>query len=290
MKALFFLFCLVNLPLMATNLSDDRAYTKNAPPEYIEKLTESLPEQAVDFTAPLLQLQLEDWYYNVVWGTDTTGNTFVVRPVIPIPETALIPFQQLVRLSAFVETTPKLPTRVTGLGDTQLFDLLLFEFPNWGRIGFGPMAIFPTSTNHSRIGQGKWQAGPAFAAMFLSVPHWQFGLLAQNPWAFAGHDSIPNMVSLFLQPLIAVHFHHNWYLFSNAQMTFQWRPQVIEIPINIGIGKVATIKGQPINAFLETEWVVYKKHANFTPHFTVKAGFNFLFPTGCVDLEKAGVR
>ena len=289
MKHAFLLFYLAISPLMAMCPSDDSPCTKSAPPECEEKLIESLPEQAVDFTAPLLQLQLEDWYNNVVWGTDSTGNVVVVRPVVPIAKTDWIP-QQLFRLSAFVETTPKLPNHVTGLGDTQLLDLFLFESPKWGRIGFGPMAILPTSTNHRHIGQGKWQVGPAFAAMLLAVPHWQFGVLVQNPWAFAGHSSIPNMVSLFVQPLIAVHFHHNWYFISNAQMTFQWRPQVIEIPVNIGIGKVAKIKGQPINAFLETEWVVYKTHANFMPHFTVKVGFNLLFPTGCVDLEKAGAR
>jgi hypothetical protein len=254
-----------------------------------EPLLEPLPEQAIDFTAPLLQLQFEDWYSHSVWGTGSTSNTFVVRPVIPLNETKSFPFKQLIRVSAYAVTTPKNPRHITGLGDTQFLDLFLCESPEWGRIGFGPIAILPSSTNQCKIGQGKWQVGPAFAAMLLAIKNWQFGFLAQNPWGFLGNSKKPNVVSLFLQPLVAVHFPQNWYLLSNAQMTFQWRPNRILVPVNIGIGKVATIKGQPINAFMEAEWVVYKTDANFQPHFTVKIGFDFLFPD-CkpVCLSKAG--
>ncbi|MDP1608777.1 MAG: hypothetical protein Q8L98_05640 [Chlamydiales bacterium] len=255
-------------------------------------LSESLAEQATDFTAPLLQLQLEDWFHYTSWGVDSYANTFVARPVVPIKKTRSIPFEQLIRVSVFVKTTPKIPRHVTGVGDTQFLDLFLYDLPAWGRIGFGPIAILPTATNQKKLGQGKWQLGPAFAAVLLCVPHWQFGLLAQNPWSCGiGNSSFPNVVSLFLQPLVTVHFSGNWYLISNAQMTFQWNPHMIQIPVNIGIGKVATIKGVPINAFMETEWVVYKTHAEFQPHFTVKIGFNFLFPE-CKPkgLSKAGAR
>ena len=253
------------------------------------ELYESLPEQAIDFTAPLLQLQFEDDYSHSVWGTDSTSNTFLVRPVIPLQRTKSFPFKQVIRVTASAVTTPKMPRHKTGLGDTQFLDLFLCEKPNWGRIGFGPMVVLPSSTDQGKIGQGKWQLGPAFAAMLLAIRDWQFGFLAQNPWACFGNSSMPNVISLFVQPLAAVHFSHNWYLFSNAQMTFQWRPSRILVPVNIGIGKVAKIKGQPINAFMQAEWVAYKTHADFQPHFTVKVGFNFLFPD-CkpLCLSKAG--
>ncbi len=253
-----------------------------------KKIFESLAEQATDFTAPLLQLQFQNWYNYTVWNSDSTSNTFVVRPVIPLNRTRSFPFQQLIRATAKVVTTPKMPRHSTGLGDTQVFDLFLYEFPDWGRIGFGPMAILPSATNQHKIGQGKWQLGPAFAAMLLKAHHWQFGILAQNPYGFLGNSGHKNVISLFLQPLITVHFPGNWYLISNAEMTFQWRPKQVEIPLNIGIGKVAKVKGQPINAFLQTEWVVYRKHAEFQPHFTIKAGFHFLFPDSPADLDRAG--
>ena len=253
------------------------------------KLNESLAEMATDFTAPLLQLQFQDYYNHNVWGTSSTSNTFEVRPVVPINKTKSVPFQQLIRVSAYAVTTPKNPKHITGLGDTQFFDLFLYEIPKWGRIGFGPMAILPSATNQSKIGQGKWQVGPAIAAVLLCVPRWQFGFLAQNPYSlYFGNSSKRNVFSLFLQPLIAVHFPHNWYLISDAQMTFQWNPYSVQVPVNIGIGKVAKIKGQPINAFMKTEWVVYKKHAEFKPHFTVQVGFNFLFPEKPAALSKAG--
>ncbi|MBS0624541.1 MAG: hypothetical protein JSS32_00650 [Verrucomicrobia bacterium] len=261
---------------------------KKVEPEKKNTWCESLAEQATDFTAPLLQLQFQDWYNHNVWGTHTTSNTFLVRPVVPLNKTKSFPFQQLIRVSAYVVTTPKIPKHITGLGDTEIFDLFLYEIPEWGRIGVGPMAVLPSSTNQSKIGQGKWQLGPAFAAVLLAARCWQFGVLVQNPYGFLGNSAHQNVITLYVQPLITVHFRYNIYLISNAQMTFQWRPKSMEIPLNIGIGKVATIKGQPINAFLQAEWVVFKQHAEFQPHFTVKAGFHFLFPDKPTKLDKAG--
>lgn len=239
---------------------------------------ETLAEQATDFTAPLLQLQIEDGYHHTNWDVSSSANTFLIRPVVPLEKTKSCPFEQLIRASIFIETTPKLPNHKTGIGDTQFLDLFLADYPQWGRIGFGPIAIIPTATDQKKFGQGKWQVGPALAVMYLGIRHWQFGFLAQNPWACFGNSSMPNPISLFFQPLITAHFHHNWYFISDAQMTFQWRPSHIEIPLNIGIGKVATIKGLPINAYMKTEWVVYKNHANFSPHFTIRVGLDFLFP------------
>lgn len=291
MKKIFFALALSATSLIGAQETPELAAAQKPQKtmrQQANKILESLAEQATDFTAPLLQLQFQDWYNFTVWGSSSTSNTFVVRPVVPLNKTKSFPFQQLIRVSAYVVTTPKMPRHVTGLGDTEIFDLFLYEIPKWGRIGFGPMAVLPSSTNQSKIGEGKWQLGPAFAAMLLAVPRWQFGVLAQNPYGFLGNSAHRNVISLFVQPLISVHFPHNWYLISNAQMTFQWRPHSVEIPLNIGIGKVATIKGQPINAFMQTEWVVYKRHAEFQPHFTVKVGFHFLFPDKPTKLDKAG--
>lgn len=240
---------------------------------------EMLAEQATDFTAPLLQLQLEDAYHHTVYNASSSANTFLIRPVVPLRRTKTFPFKQLIRASAFVETTPKIPHHRTGIGDTQFLDLFITDFPCFGRLGFGPVVVIPTATDQRKFGHGKWQLGPALAFMYLGIRHWQFGLLAQNPWACFGNSSLPNVVSLFVQPLISLHFAHNWYFISDAQMTFQWRPHSIEIPLNIGIGKVANIKGQPINVYMKTEWVIYKEHARHAPQFTVRVGFDFLFPS-----------
>lgn len=250
---------------------------------------ENLAEQATDFTAPLLQVQLEEAYHRTVWNASSSANTFLVRPVVPLDKSKSIPFQQLFRVSMFVETTPRIPHHHTGVGDTQFLDLFLADFPRWGRIGFGPIVVIPTSTDQSRFGQAKWQLGPAFAIMYLGIRHWQFGLLAQNPWCCFGNSAHPNSISLFVQPLISAHFHHNWYLISDAQMTFQWNPHKIHIPLNIGVGKVATIRGLPINVYMKTEWTIYREHSRYDPHFTVRVGFDFLFPGKKEKgLEKAG--
>ena len=54
----------------------------------------------------------------------------------------------------------------------QLFDLAVIPWP--GResglfMGVGPIFVFPTAT-HESAGQGAWQIGPAFGAIYREAP------------------------------------------------------------------------------------------------------------------------
>jgi hypothetical protein len=79
--------------------------------------------------------------------------------------------------------------RVTGFGDTIFVSLLSPSdelVGNW-LLGVGRTFIFPTTTN-SRLGQDKWQMGPAGVLGYLGEKY-IVGLFPQQWWSMGGPGS-----------------------------------------------------------------------------------------------------
>src|SRR5208337_105204 len=99
----------------------------------------------------------------------------------------------------------------------QLFDLAVSPWPpaeTGLRFGLGPTFVFPTATSKS-AGQGAWQAGPAFAAVYTGVPWLLAGFLLQNPITFAYTSRTrPPQSTMEFQPALLVHVWRGWYLRS----------------------------------------------------------------------------
>ena len=165
------------------------------------------------------------------------------------------------------------------MGDTQCFDLFITEEPDWGRWGFGLMAILPTATTLD-AGQGKWQIGPAIGISMLKFRGWQLGFLAQNPISFAGNSKKSRQNYLLFQPFINYHFLKNTYFFSNGEWTIDWIRHVQQIPVNIGIGHTFTHIGNfKIDTSLQFEWMAYQnatKVVGYVPKYTIQFSLNFL--------------
>src|SRR6516165_9742557 len=145
---------------------------------------ESLEDQFVDPLTTLPQVFLKDEFSPVNYGTDVQTNQVVARILIPrIPPNTLLPFVQLIRPTFSLVTVPASKGgTLTEFGDMQLFDLAVLPWPQAEtglRLGLGPTFVFPTATS-KLAGQGAWQAGPAFAAVYTGVPRLLVGFLLQN--------------------------------------------------------------------------------------------------------------
>ena len=142
---------------------------------------------AKEFTDPLTslpQLFVQDAYTPANYGTEAAASRVIVRAIVPrVPRFTLLPFVQLVRPSVSLVTVPDPKGRGThtGLGDMQLFDaeVLPWHMVDGLRIGVGPTFVFPTAT-HRTAGQGAWQAGPLFAALYKGTPWLLAGCLIQE--------------------------------------------------------------------------------------------------------------
>ncbi len=180
----------------------------------VEAPKPSLAKLAQEFTDPLTtlpQIFTQNVYTPTNFGTDAPANRVIGRAIIPrVPESSLLPFVQLIRPSVSLVTVPTGTGSgtQTAFGDMQLFDLAVLPWP--GResgllMGVGPVFVFPTATEKA-AGQGAWQAGPAFGAIYKGIPPLIMGCLIQNPISFAytSPDRQPVNTLLF-QPIVALY-------------------------------------------------------------------------------------
>ena len=233
-----------------------------------------------DFTDPLStlpQVLVRDSYTPANYGpgpctsqaclrNDET-NQLIVRPLIPrIPPNTLLPFNQLLRPTFALVTVPSSRggTR-TEFGDLPFFDVAILPWPDRKKtgllIGLGPTFVFPTATSKS-AGQGAWQAGPAFGAIYTGIPGLLIGFVAQNPISFAYTSSKRPPQSTFeFQPVFALHLWDKWFLrSSDANLTMGWRrhsPTVL--PLSVGIGRTVVRPGlPPMSIYVAGQWTAYR--------------------------------
>ena len=244
--------------------------------------TETLSNRASNPITNLSQLQLENDFSPRNYGSKDASNMLLLKPIIALNKTDWFPFEQLMRVKFQIPTLPNSSQtkKGTSLGDTQFFDLFITEEPAWGRWGIGPAAIFPTATTLD-AGQGKWQIGPALGISILKFTNWQIGFLAQNPISFAGNSHASKQNYLLFQPFIIYHFLKNSYFISNGEWTIDWLHHTRQIPINIGIGRTASLTGTlKIDSLLQFEYMAYQnatKNAGFVNQYTIQISFSLLF-------------
>lgn len=250
----------------------------------------SASDIAAEFSDPLTtlpQIFLNDFYTPESHGTDAETNVLTARMIIPrVPGSALLPFVQLIRPSFRVVTAPtgKRDQTRTSFGDMQLFDLAVIPWP--GResgllMGVGPIFVFPTAT-HREAGQGAWQLGPAFAAIYKGIPGLLLGTLVQNPISFAYTASDRESVNtLLLQPIVLAYLGRGFYVKSaDATWSRGWNDdQPTLLPVSFGLGHVTVREGwPPLNVFVSGEWMAWRDDAPVAPEWSVRFGMTVAFP------------
>jgi hypothetical protein len=148
-------------------------------------------------------------------------------------------------------------------------------------MGIGPTLVFPTATSKS-AGQGAWQAGPTFGAIYTGFRGLVFGAIIQNPISFSytSPDRQPQN-TLLVQPVFALHLWGKWYLRSaEATWSMGWRRHsATTLPLSMGIGRTLVRPGLPPMSFFVTgQWTLYRQFAPITPQTTVNFGMTIAFP------------
>jgi hypothetical protein len=248
-------------------------------------------ELAENFSDPLTtvpQLFMQDAYTPANYGTAAQTNRVIARLIVPrVPRFSLFPFVQLIRPSISLVTVPVGKGRATRteFGDMQLFDLAVLPWPGRGSglvMGLGPTFVFPSATNKV-AGQGAWQVGPAFGAIYKGIPGFLLGCLIQNPVSFAytsrTHQSLN---TLLFQPIVLQYLGRGFYLKSaDATWTIGWHHGAARtLPVSAGLGYVLLREGQqpPLNFFVTGEWMVARHDAPIAPQTTVRFGLTIAFP------------
>jgi hypothetical protein len=248
---------------------------------------EKLEQEFTDPLATLPQLIIRDSYSPAVYGANVQTNQTIIRPIIPrVPPDTLLPFTQLIRPTFALVTVPsRRGGSRTEFGDLQLFDLAVLPWIDRRKtgllIGLGPTLVFPTATSRS-AGQGSWQAGPAFGAVYTGVPGLLVGFIAQNPLSFAyTSPDRPPQNTLQIQPVFALHLWDKWYLRSSeATWAMGWHQHSpTTLPLSLGIGRTLVRPGlPPMSFFITGQWMVYRQFAPVAPQTTINFGMTIAFP------------
>jgi len=125
-----------------------------------------------------------------------------------------------------------------GVGDLQWLNLVGVEGSDgWGKIGMGPVVVFPTASS-SQMGQGKYQLGPALGYVNRGLPGWQFALLLQQFFSFAGDSDRARVNQLKLQPYVTKLLPHSWYIQTKPIVELNFVSGTSSVPLDLVIGKL----------------------------------------------------
>lgn len=233
---------------------------------------ESLAQEAEDPTASLMALQIADWYtlrhHNL---DDEDANAIVLRPVVPFATGSL---NHILRVTMpFVTDSPVLGS---GLSDTTVFDLLVFD-QRWGRWGVGPVTLLPTGG--AARGAQQWALGPA-AGFTTRTGGLLWGLFNQNLLRLVGDDDRDAIYVSSLQPILNYALGRGWTVGSSEMsVTYDWRTgRWASIPLGGKVSKLVRPGGFPVQ--LQTQYEHDFADDQVGPRDTLRFTVKFLFPVG----------
>jgi hypothetical protein len=133
------------------------------------------------------------------------------------------------------------PQKQSGLGNTELFGLIIPGFMDWGsgRAGAGPLVTFPGNEN---VARDEWGYGFAAAAVNSSGP-WYYGLLFTQTWRSIDPTALPPGKSdtnpLGIASFLNFQLGGGWYI-GNGDMValYDWDSKKFYLPIGVRFGKV----------------------------------------------------
>jgi hypothetical protein len=152
-----------------------------------------------------------------------------------------------------------------GLGDVQIFDLVVFQ-QSWGRWGVGPsLELTPSSGSDD-----TFRAGPAAGAVTKNK-HWTVGFLTQN---FLSDDATESR----LQPILAYKFDDVWSVgIGESEFRYDWNDDNwTQIPLGVEVDRIFDIHGQKLQIFINPQYNFQRDSSN--SGWTLFLGVTLLIP------------
>jgi len=188
---------------------------------------ESLSEVNKELSNPISSIWALQLQENTYWLNRPERNSINLQfqPVLPLALTdnwnlIIRPVFQVMNSTPYVNNSGNLH-RVTGFGDTILATLLSPSPKLAGPwlLGLGPSFIFPTASN-SRLGQNKWQIGPAGVFGYLG-DKWLAGVFPQQ-WFSVGGPGAQTTSQMNIQYFFVYLPGDGWGVGTSPNMLVNW--------------------------------------------------------------------
>ena len=221
---------------------------------------QSRESMAVDATATQWSFQLA-YQWMPDYHTDTINgeprrkgldNYLQLRIVAPIPVKGLTILPRLT-----IRHYEDLETGKSGLGNTELFALLIPDFSNWGtgRAGIGPLVTFPGNPD---VARDEWGYGLS-GAVVQNAGNWFMGILFTQSWRGVDPKTLgpdpqgQNINPLGIAPFVNYRFGSSgWYLqTADIVAQYDWNTSSFYLPIGLRVGKVLVWPKSSLNLYVE---------------------------------------
>lgn len=239
---------------------------------------QALAQQLSNPVASLISVPLQQNFDFGIGPEDGMRATLNIQPVVPITlsDRWTLVLRTILPITAQNDVTGP-DTSQFGLGDTsQSFFFTPRPGPNGLIWAVGPALLYPTSTS-SRIGSGKWGAGPTVLVLKQSGRN-TFGLLANHIWSIAGDDERADISATFIQPFFT-HTTAGATTFSiNTETSYDWIGNNWVVPINVAVSQLTSIGRQRISIGGGVRYYVERPAGG--PDWGLRLTLTFLFPKG----------
>ncbi|WP_162633272.1 hypothetical protein [Echinicola strongylocentroti] len=240
-----------------------------------EKTSVELSQQVINPATLAWQLQLEEFGIFKTNNADGFAQNFRLRGIIPLEKGKLLPFPQLIRVIAFLNTAPGGPT---GLGDITINQFFILAKESWGQFGAGWNLQIPTATS-PELGSPQWELGPAFTVTFTNLGNWQMYWIWQNFFSISHNSEYGNRNVTALQPNIFYTWSNGIYAGMEPLWQLDYETGKVAIPLNLRLGYVWAGKLK-YNAYIEPEFMAYRSEG--FPYnqndFGIRLGFRWYLP------------
>jgi hypothetical protein len=224
----------------------------------------SLDEVNKELSNPISSIWALQLQENTYWLNKPDRNVVNLQfqPVLPLALTDdwnLItrPVFQVMNSTPYVNNSGNLH-RVTGFGDAILATLLSPSPKLAGPwlLGAGPSFIFPTASN-SRLGQNKWQLGPAGVFGYLGEK-WLAGVFPQQ-WFSVGGPGPQTTSQMNVQYFFVYLPGGGWGIGTSPNMLVNWYANksgnMITFPVGLNVSKVIKIGPLPVKLQVQGQYM-----------------------------------
>ena len=234
-------------------------------------VTEQVAEGGQDDVSKAIDSTATQWSFQLAWQ-QTDWKTDMVDGQ-PRPE-GLDNFAQLRVVAPFTfekfTLLPRLTLRhyenvnngKTGLGNTEVFGLIIPRSWDWGsgRFGIGPLVTLPGDEDVARAERGSGFAAPEVNSSGNSF----YGALLTQSWRAVDPNALPAGSSdtnpIGIAPILNYQLGGGWYVGNGDQIiNYDWDSNEFLVPIGVRVGKVVPGKGGKgsWNFYVEaqTSWV-----------------------------------
>ena len=249
---------------------------------------DSAAEASKQAANPLASVWLMQFQQNNTWigmpanGGNRVQSNLQFQPLISVKLTddwSLVtrPVLQLFNTTPFQDQTGK-DMRVTAFGDTTL---ALAVSPghrlvgNW-LLAAGPTFIFPTATD-SRIGQDKWQVGPAAAVGYVGKNFVTY-VFPQQWFSVGGDGRRTRQMSLIYAFVYTLP--KGWTVGTNPNMFVDWEASSgnkVTFPVGLQVGKLLRLGPLPVKFDVQAQYYAVRPQFN-SPKWSLQLQITPILP------------